>query len=177
MFRKTVKAAALALALIIAALSLASCMGVANSSQSTETEAPLPAVVKPVDAGKVDLTKADPSTDDVKFSFDDEGRVISIDYKKGDLLYVVGYNYKDDGTVEAYLFCDAYTLDFVKYKTSGEFDKKAGFVEYEGYYFNGWKSLEKVEVETESETAAESESSPESETATDTGAATESETE
>lgn len=172
MFRKTLKAAAMALALMIAMVSLASCMGVANSSVSTETEAPAPEIVKPADAGKVDLTKADPSTDDVKFTFDEEGRVLSIEYKKGDLLYVAGYNYRDDGTVEVYLFCDAYTLDFVKYKPSGAFDKNAGFVELEGYYFNGWKSLEKVQVETK----ADSESATESAPATENESAADSET-
>ena len=59
-----------------------------------------------------------------------------------------------------------------KYKPSGAFDKNAGFVEYEGYYFNGWKSLEKVEVETK----ADSESASDSETPTESAPETESET-
>ena len=178
MFGKFARTAALSLALIIALFSLASCFGVANTTESTTETVTLPETVKPADAAKnIDLKKADPSTDDVKFSFDDDGRIIEIEYTKGDVLYVVSYNYRDDGTVDAYLFGGGYTLDFVKYKPAGSFDKSAGFVELEGYYFNGYKSLEKVEVETESETETESESSPESETATDTEAATESETE
>lgn len=182
---------ALATLAVITVLSLASCslFGVQTTESETDatTKAPVE-TVKPADVAKdIDLKKADPSTDDVKFSFDDEGRVITAEYKSGDVEYLLCYNYRD-GRVEVYLFGAEEVVDFKQYKPSADFDKSLGFIEVDGYYFNGFKSLEEIPVETkapettkaadsESESSPESESASETETETETVTETESDTE
>ncbi|MBQ7670631.1 MAG: hypothetical protein IJS45_07920 [Clostridia bacterium] len=163
----------LLIAVMISALTLSSC-GLIGSSQSTETTttaAPVP-LVTPAEAAKgININKDDPSTDDVKFTFDDEGKLVLIEYKSGDYDYVASYNYRD-GNVEVYLYGGDQVVDFLLYEPSSEFDASLGMFEQDGYFFKGFKSLTAKEIVT---TAAEteSESAPES----GTESATESETE
>lgn len=163
----------LLVAVTVSALTLSSCglMGTAQSTETTTTAAPVP-LVTPAEAAKnINLKKDDPSTEDVKFTFDDEGKLILVEYKSGDYDYVASYNYRD-GNVEVYLYGGDQVVDFVYYEPSSEFDASVGLFEQDGYFFKGFKSLKAKEIVT---TAAEteSESSPES----DTESAAESETE
>ena len=175
-------------ALIVAVMlmfNLSSCF-YANNSASTEkvTTVAAPDLVKPEDvAGKLDLKKEDPSNDNVKFSFDEEGRVIECAYTKGDNSFYVGYTYRD-GEVDVNTFVtdkdgNAFTVDSRSYKT-GAFDKSAGFTEKDGYYFNGFKTLEENARDTRSETtekAAESDTKKDGADTSDTTAAEDSDTE
>ena len=165
----------LLVAVMVSALSLSSCglMGTSKSTETTTTAAPVPLVTPAEAAGKIDLKRDDPSTDDIKFTFDEEGKLILIEYKSGDNDYVASYNYRD-GNVEVYLYGGDQVLDFLYYEPSSEFDASLGMFEQDGYFFKGFKSLTAKEIVT---TAAEteSESSPESSTESETESSTESE--
>ncbi|MBO4870179.1 MAG: hypothetical protein J5585_10765 [Clostridia bacterium] len=91
---------------------------------------------KPADAVKLDLTKDDPSNDDMRFVYDDDGRVTQCYYKiSGEQVYV-SYTYKD-GSAQIYAFLGEIlvadeTIDLPA------FDAEKGFSEIDGYYFKGF---------------------------------------
>lgn len=165
----------LLIAVTVSVLTLSSCglMGTSQSTETTTTAAPVPLVTPAEAAGKIDLKRDDPSTDDVKFTFDDEGKLIFVEYKSGNIDYIASYNYRD-GNVEVYLYGGDQVVDFLLYEPSSEFDASLGMFEQDGYFFKGFKSLTAKEIIT---TAAEteSESSPESSAESGTGSETESE--
>ena len=171
---------AVAIVTVMLALTLSSCFYSNNASQTQETttEAPAPELVKPADvAGKINLKAEDPSNDNVKFGFDSEGRVSECSYKKDDVSFYVGYTYRD-GEVDVNVFATdkdaaAFVVKSLTYKT-GAFDKSAGFIEKDGYYFNGFKTLEAVERETKAEDTTSDESAEDSKKADDTSAESES---
>ncbi len=147
---------AVAIVTVMLALTLSSCFYSNNSAKTeVQTTVAAPDLVKPADvAGKIDLKAEDPSNDKVAFGFDSEGRVSECSYKKGDVSFYVGYTYRD-GEVDVNVFAtdkdsNAFVVDSLTYKT-GSFDKSAGFTEKDGYYFNGFSSLDAVERETKSE--------------------------
>ena len=99
-----IRISAVVIAVIMLAFTLSSCF-YANNSTSTEevTTIAAPDLVKPADAGKIDLAKEDPSTADVSFVYDEDGRVTECAYKKGDVSYYIGYTYRD-GEVDVNVF-------------------------------------------------------------------------
>jgi|GEM_PF-3040850 len=166
MKRNTLAAISAAVALIMVLFALSSCamMGGGTTDTSNVTTSAPVALVTPADAVKsIDLEKDDPSNDEIKFTFDEEGRVSACEYKSGDVEYLASYNYRD-GNVEVYLFGAEEVVDYRLYKPASGFDKSAGFIEEGGYFFKGYTELEEQKVETTAE--SESESSPESETET-----------
>ena len=180
MSRKRIVILSLILALFTV-FSLTSCLG-ANSSQDTSEET----------AEKVELvTPADasgnkPESDIFEYEYDSDGRIISCEYKKGEVTYRIGYNYNDeDGKVELYTFGNDGLADVSIYETSDKFDGSLGFCELEGgFYIKGYGdgALKLVEKETEEDTDAqtddaETETDTNTETDTDTEMETETETE
>ncbi|MBR1738818.1 MAG: hypothetical protein IJ737_00860 [Ruminococcus sp.] len=93
--------------------------------------------LKPADAFDIDLTADDPSTEDVKFVYDDEGRVVSIAYLVNGKQILVSYNYESADTVTVIAFADD-TVAAMFDLPLPSFDPTAGFTEHEGYYFKGY---------------------------------------
>lgn len=110
----------------------------------TTTQAPadndvdeLSAFVRPADAFAVDMTAADPSNDDIRFAYDDEGRVISCAYQVQGINMVAGYQYQG-GQVQIYAFAGEVLADDALITLPSEFDASKGFSVIEGYYFRGY---------------------------------------
>ncbi len=96
------------------------------------------AYVKPVDDEAVDLNKSDISTANMKFTYDEQGRITLCEYSSGNISHRVEYSYPDDGGIAVFAFAgDTMTEDTVYYPTRG-FDPGLGFTAYDGYYFYGY---------------------------------------
>ena len=206
MIKRMIRISSVVLTAVIIALTLSSCFGMGTNQASTETESTVPApdLVLPTDvAGEIDRKAEDPSNDDIKFYYDDEGRVAQCEYKKDDVSFYVGYTYRD-GTVDVNTYAsdakgNPFVLDSRTYKV-GDFNKSAGFAIYDGYYFKGYTDFDTVEREnvpedtltTAPETTAEpdgtdsaedtaeatgTEAATDTEAVTDTAEVTETETE
>ena len=135
---------------------LSSCFYANNTTETqVQTTIASPDFVRPADAaGKIDLKKEDPSNDKISFTFDEEGRVSECEYKSGEVSYYVGYTYRD-GEVDVSAFAtdkdgNAFLMESRTYKVAA-FDKAAGFVEKDGFFFNGFNSFEEIARETKSE--------------------------
>lgn len=92
--------------------------------------------VLPADAVKIDFTKDDPSNDEIKFLFDEEGRVVSYKYSAKGNDIIVTYSYKEN-KVNVNSFIDDMVYADEEFKLP-EYDNNGGFCEYNGYYFKGY---------------------------------------
>lgn len=154
------------------ALSSCGLFGTQQTAEPETTAAPekVEFVYPAAAGGKIDLSKDDPSNDDIQFEYDEEGRIISCAYKSDGHEFLVGYNYRD-GKVEVYAFSNVTVADYRLYEPSSEFDKSVGFFEQDGYFFKGFKSLKAIEVETQApESTAADTSGAESGTDADSAA-------
>lgn len=91
---------------------------------------------KPADAVSIDLTKEDPSNDDIRFVFDDLGRVTQCYYKLDDVQVYVSYSY-EDGSAHIYAFMNDIVAAEEQIQVSS-FDSEKGFSVIDGYYFKGY---------------------------------------
>ncbi len=91
--------------------------------------------VRPTEMFSLDMTKEDPSSEDVTFSYDDDGRLSGCYYKCRGMQIMVTYEYNDDD-VRIYTFANEYVVDNVTFKAE-KYDKNIGFSECGGYYFKG----------------------------------------
>ena len=91
---------------------------------------------KPADTVSIDKTKEDPSNDDIKFTYDEDGRIVSYSYRLDERLVAVSYKYEKSG-VEVYAFIGD-TLVADELIELSEYDPEKGFETIEGYYFKGY---------------------------------------
>jgi len=111
----------------------------ATEQATKATAVPVGAIIEsyraPADVVEIDMTEEDPSNDEIKFEYDDEGKISGCRYQIDGTDVYVGYSYKDD-YVEMFGFIgDIVVADDIFYISN--FDSSQGFVEYEGYYFKG----------------------------------------
>ena len=105
----------------------------AQSVERSEVEAYVP----PARLFKLDLSLEDPSNSDVKFEYDDEGRIIGVAYSIDD--YRVSLQYKYDGrSITIFGFIGDIIVAHEELEASTDFDKSLGFIEYREYYFFGY---------------------------------------
>lgn len=173
MKRRIVSVISVALVAAVMMFALASCIPTAQSSETTETVKKVDLVLPAEAAKDIDLTKADPSNDSIKFYFNEDGSLNACEYKSGDVTYLASYNYRD-GKVEVYLYGGEQVVDFVLYTPSAAFDKSVGFTEQDGYYFLGYKELKKEEVETKADTTESTTDTAETSTESETESSAES---
>lgn len=138
------KAVSLLMIILLSALLVCGCSGKDTSqnnqdysegSENGNEEVDLSAYKKPAEAVSIDLSKDDPSNDDMRFVFDDEGKVSQCYYKVGDQQVYVNYTYKE-GIAQIYAFMDDVLVADETIRIS-EYSAKQGFVSIEGYYFKG----------------------------------------
>lgn len=96
--------------------------------------------VLPKDAVSPDLSKEDPSDDNITFLYDDLGRISSYTYFVGDKKMMVGYVYDEESDkVWIIGYVDQQVAVEAQYGLIGTFDPSIGFVERYGYFFNGYE--------------------------------------
>ena len=109
-----------------------------NRSENKNDEVDLSAYKKPADVVSIDLTKDDPSNDEIRFVFDNEGKVTQCYYNIGDQQVYVNYTYKD-GSVQIYAFMGEVLVADETIDIS-EYNMEKGFTAIKGYYFNGFSA-------------------------------------
>ena len=129
------KAAFILTMILVMALVFCGCSGNTEPSESGSSEVNISTYKKPAETVDIDLSKDDPSTDTMRFVFDDEGKVSQCYYMIDDQETYVNYTYKD-GCAQIYAFMGDVlvadeTIDISEYSA----DK--GFTVIEGYYFKG----------------------------------------
>lgn len=93
----------------------------------------------PVDDEALDLNKdKDISTEAMKFSYDEQGRIVLCEYTTNGMPMSVEYSYQEDGGIALFGICNGtMVIDTVYYPTRG-FDPSLGFTAYNGFYFFGY---------------------------------------
>lgn len=86
----------------------------------------------------IDLSKDDPSNDDIRFEYDEKDRISKCYYKVNNDEIYQAYTYTDD-TVHIYAFNGSVIVDDITFDNVS-YDGNTGFNEYNGYY------LKNVEV-------------------------------
>lgn len=115
-----------------------------DSSSVSESSAPQDesvdlSFVLPSKAVSPDLSKSDPSDDNIKFIFDAKGRVESYKYKADQKEFMVTYSYKEDQKkVDIYSFSGDIIVGEEHFELP-DFDDSQGFIEKDGYFFNKYK--------------------------------------
>lgn len=101
--------------------------------ESNDENVDLGAYKKPADAVSIDLTKDDPSNDDIRFVIED-GKVTQCYYNIGEQQVFASYSYKEDGTVEIYAFMGEILVADDIVEIPNEISEES-FMEIDGYYF------------------------------------------
>lgn len=105
-----------------------------SSSQTSEQINDLVSSFKPpAEVFDVDVSKDDPSNNDIRFEYDDEGRISKCYYKVNDIDVYQGYIY-DDNAVQIFSYNGSIVIGDA-YFENAVYDGNKGFSEYNGYYF------------------------------------------
>ncbi len=89
----------------------------------------------PADAVKIDLTSADPSNNQIQFSYDENNRISQCHYQTDGYSIKLVYSYSGNN-IHIYAFSDEYVAADETFTVSS-YDANAGFMSYNGYYFCG----------------------------------------
>ncbi len=100
-----------------------------------DDEVDLTSYKKPGDVIDIDMSKSDPSTENIHFAFND-GMVSSYEYKFGDKTVSVTYTYSD-GAAEVFAFMDGVLVADDTVELSA-YDSQKGFTVVDGYFFKGF---------------------------------------
>ena len=94
---------------------------------------------RPVDKEALELGgKTDISTENIQFTYDELGRIITCRYLSDGGEVSLEYSYLEDGGIALIgSFRSSQIVDSVYYPTRG-FDPALGFSAYDGYYFYGY---------------------------------------
>lgn len=87
----------------------------------------------PADIIDIDLDSEDPSNDDIRFEYDEQGRISKCYYKVNDIDVYQGYIYENN-SVQIFSFNGSVVIGDVFFENV-VYDENAGFSEYDGYYF------------------------------------------
>ena len=115
--------------------------GASGESGADESAGYADGYIPPESAIEIDISEDDPSTDDVTFVYNPDGRVAQCYYKlDGDDVYV-NYTYDDENNrAQIFAFKGAGMLvDNKTIELPGAYDSDAGFSLIDGYYFKGYE--------------------------------------
>lgn len=116
---------------------IAGCGAEIENSQENNSQSDI--VFKtPAEVVEIDFEKDDPTTDEMKFVYDDEGRIIQCYYNLEGHEIFISYTYEDE-TVQIYAFSDSIVAADEQISLPGQYDSSIGFSEYQGYYFKGYQ--------------------------------------
>ena len=101
--------------------------------ESNDENVDLDAYKKPADVVSIDLTKDDPSNDDIRFVIE-EGKVTQCYYNIGEQEIYVNYKYNEDGTVQIYAFMGPIVAADDVVEIPDDIPDES-FMEIDGYYF------------------------------------------
>ncbi len=106
-----------------------------NSSSQTSQEINdlVSAFKPPAEVFDINLSKDDPSNDDIRFEYDDKGRISQCYYKVNDIDVYQGYIYKDNA-VQIYSYSGSIVVGDALFENA-VYDGNKGFSEHNGYYF------------------------------------------
>lgn len=120
--------------------------GAANSDETpapeatedpVELNAALAIYKTPVEMFDLGLNGEDISTDDIEFTYADDGRILNCSYQIENKNIFISYNYNDDmGTVHLLGFMDTIVIVDQTF-TYSVYVKDLGFSAHQGYYFRG----------------------------------------
>ena len=102
-----------------------------------DIDAVLAAYQPPADLFSVDLTAEDPSTQDIRFLYDEAGRIDRCTYRIDDQEVILSYSYDEDA-VHIFGFLGSIIVADETIPVSGAFDPGAGFSVAQGYYLKGY---------------------------------------
>lgn len=112
-----------------------------QTSETTQSSKSLSELVSsykpPAKSFDIDLSKDDPSNDDIRFEYDNKGRISKCYYEVNDIEISQAYIYTDD-TVQIYAFNGSTVIDDIIFDNVS-YDDDTGFNEYDGYYFKNVK--------------------------------------
>ena len=91
----------------------------------------------PAEAVSVDTGAEDPSNDEIRFVYDEEGRISQCYYEIGGVQVFVNYDYKDS-SVQIYAFMGEFLAADEAIELP-EYDASVGFTVVNGYYLKGYK--------------------------------------
>lgn len=86
----------------------------------------------------IDMNKDDPSNEQIRFSFDELGRVSQCRYNIDEHEIYLNYTYTSS-TVQILAFSDSIVAADETFDLPGDFDPNINFIEYNGYYFRGYQ--------------------------------------
>ena len=92
---------------------------------------------KAPDLFQLDLNQRDPSTNEVRFCFDEEDYLISYMYQQNDRDILVTYCY-EGRTITVIAFADDERVDVRIFTAASDFDPDIPMTEYKGYYIRGY---------------------------------------
>ena len=107
-----------------------------SESKSEEFEEMMKKYRPPAEAFGIDMNKEDPSNDDIKFEFDDKGRILNCFYTVNGMEVLTTYDYEFyENKVWILSFAqDSTVIADEKFEIDNESDD-IGFSECRGYYF------------------------------------------
>lgn len=112
-----------------------------QNSETTQSSKSISELVSsyqpPAKSFDVDTSKEDPSNDDIRFEYDNKGRISKCYYEVNDIEVSQAYIYTDD-TVQIYAFNGSIVIDDITFDNVS-YDENTGFNECDGYYLKNVK--------------------------------------
>ena len=109
-----------------------------TAGQSEQGNDELPEFKKPAEVVEIDMTKDDPSTDEIKFYYNDDGSVLNCIYSADVVEFNVCFNYADD-VITVYAFTEDGTIVAAdEIAVTSQYSADVGFAEINGYYIKGY---------------------------------------
>lgn len=112
-----------------------------DSNSYSETTVPFEEILSeykpPADIIEISPSEEDPSNEEIKFEYDDSGRISKCYYDINNLDMYQAYSYTDD-SVHIYTFSGSIIIDDITFEVEA-YDESIGFLEYNGYYFKNVK--------------------------------------
>lgn len=112
-----------------------------QNSETTQSSKSISELVSsyqpPAKSFDVDTSKEDPSNDDIRFEYDNKGRISKCYYEVNDIEVSQAYIYTDD-TVQIYSFNSSIVIDDITFDNVS-YDENTGFNECDGYYLKNVK--------------------------------------
>ncbi len=109
---------------------------ITNDSSSSQTSKQINDLVSsfkpPAEVFDIDVSKDDPSNDDIRFEYDDKGRISKCYYKVNDIDVYQGYIYKDN-TIQIFSYNGSIVIGDMFFENA-VYDENKGFSEHNGYY-------------------------------------------
>ena len=132
----------LILCILLAMSVLSACSGdsdrdIAGSNSNDDSDIDISTYKAPADIFKIDTNAKDPSNDDIRFVYDEDGRVSQCYYEIEGYQVFLNYNY-EDGHVEIFGFMGSIFAAYEDIELTGDYDASIGFTDNSGYYFKGY---------------------------------------